>query len=73
MTQGPSRTCKESEEEEEGVLHCVGLAIEVYRGATPCVELRRVAAGLRRGLAAPADSDPLFREGMGVAIMAKPL
>ena len=43
------------------------------RGATPFVELRRVAAGLRPGLAAPTDSDVLFREGTGVAITAKPL
>jgi hypothetical protein len=28
------------------------------RGETPFVELRRDAAGLRRGLAAPPESDP---------------
>ena len=31
--------------------------VTVSSGATPFVELRRVAAGLRRGLAAPAGSD----------------
>ena len=37
------------------------------------VSKTRVFWATNTTVAAPADSDPLFREGMGVAIMAKPL